>query len=302
MENTKRKRQTSQGPKKPKVQTTLADHIEETKTAATATSTTSSNPTRVVSWNVNGLRAFYKKQADNAFLQRTDYDVLCLNETKLQDSHVGDFRTAFARFPYQYWNCSTAKLGYSGVAILSKIPAISVRNGISERKHDQEGRVITAEFPDFFVVSSYIPNAGQKLERLGYRTQEWDVSFRNYLKSLEAQGKGVIWLGDLNVVHREVDIYTLKGKEKCAGVTPEERKSFGETLEAGFVDSFRRLYPDLRTYSWYSQKNPNAKRLNQGWRLDYIVVSESLISRVQDSIIHDTVEGSDHCPIEIVIS
>lgn len=293
----KRKRSPTQAKKKLKPATVEDESLlEETK------SPVSGNPTRIVSWNVNGLRAFYKKQADNPFLLRSDYDVLCLNETKLQDSNIPEFRTAFARFPHQYWSCSQAKKGYSGVCILSKTPAISVKYGISEHKHDQEGRVVTCEFPDFFVVASYIPNAGQKLERLGYRTTEWDLSFRNFLKSLEAQGKGVIWLGDLNVIHQEIDIYSMAGKAKCAGCTPEERKSFGQTLSEGFVDSFRQLYPSRRTYSWYSAKNPNAKRLNQGWRLDYIVISESLMGRVQDSIIHDSVEGSDHVPIEVVIS
>jgi exodeoxyribonuclease III len=295
MEPAKRKRQDpGLGGKKPKVvQSKLP--AEETKAVVTA------NPHHIVSWNVNGLRAFIKKQSDNAFLQRSDYDVLCLNETKLQDSNVAEFRSVFSRFPHQYWSCSQAKKGYSGVCILSKLPAISVKYGIDARKHDQEGRVVTAEFPDFFIVSSYIPNAGQKLERLEYRVSEWDIAMRQHLKHLEAQGKGVIWLGDLNVVHQEIDIYSFKGKDKSAGCTPEERKSFGETLADGFVDSFRQLYPARRTYSWYSDRNPNARRLNQGWRLDYIVVSEAFMSRVEDSIIHDSVEGSDHVPIEIVI-
>jgi exodeoxyribonuclease-3 len=297
MEPAKRKRVDAEaGGKKPKlVQSKLVVLAEETKAVVTA------NPHRIVSWNVNGLRAFIRKHSDHAFLQRSDYDVLCLNETKLQDSNVAEFRSVFSRFPHQYWTCSQARKGYSGVCILSKLPAISVKYGIDAHKHDQEGRVVTAEFPDFFIVSSYIPNAGQNLERLKYRVSEWDIAMKQHLKHLEAQGKGVIWLGDLNVVHQEIDIYSLKGKEKSAGCTPEERNSFGETLADGFVDSFRQLYPARRIYSLYSLRHPNSRRLNRGWRLDYIVVSAALMSRVEDSIIHDSVEGSDHVPIEVVI-
>lgn len=295
----KRKRQEAEGGKKPKlIQATLFQRFVEAKSTTVAVST---NPTRIVSWNVNGLRAFYKKQARNPFLQRTDFDVLCLNETKLQDDHVTEFRTTFSRFRHQYWTCSQAKKGYSGVCILSKVPAISVKYGISEHKHDQEGRVVTAEFPDFFLVASYIPNSGKKLCRLPYRVQEWDSSLRVYLKSLESCGKGVVWIGDLNVVHQLIDIHDMRGNEGCSGCSPEERGSFNETLGEGFVDSFRKLYPERRKYSWFSVINSDSRRFNHGWRLDYAVVSESLMNRVQDSIIHDTVEGSDHCPIELVL-
>lgn len=215
---------------------------------------------------------------------------------------IPEFRLKFVNFSHQYWSCSKTKKGYSGTAILSKVEPISVELGIGKRKHDDEGRVITAEFDSFFVVSTYIPNAGQKLERLEYRTKEWDIDFRSYLKSLESRGKHVIWLGDLNVVHQDIDIYNIKGKEKNAGCTPQERASFTQTLAEGFVDTFRALHPDEKKFSWFSAINPRAKSENLGWRLDYIVVSQALMPRIRDSLIHDDFPGSDHHPIELVLS
>ena len=256
---------------------------------------------RVASWNLNGLRAWVKKEGVLNFVQRDDIDVLCFNETKLQTKDVAGIRGTFSKYPHQYWSCSTAKLGYSGTAILSKTQPISVTYGIGKRKHDLEGRSIAAEFDTFYVVATYIPNAGQKLERLDYRTREWDVDFRAFIKGLESRGKSVVWLGDLNVVHQDMDIHNMKGKEKNAGCTPQERRSFTETLGEGFVDSFRQLNPTLRKFSWFSAKNPRAKSENQGWRLDYIVVSQGFMPRVQESLIHDNVDGSDHHPVELVV-
>lgn len=273
--------------------------IEESKVAS---GRFSRGTISIVSWNLNGLRAWSGKSGALAFCARAEFDVLCFNETKLQDSHVSDARRNFPQFPYQFWSCSQAKKGYSGTAILSKVQPIRFTEGIGIKKHDDEGRTITAEFDTFFVVSTYIPNAGQKLERLNYRTKEWDQDFRNYLKSLESQGKGVVWLGDLNVIHQDIDIYSMKGKDKQAGCTKEERKEFGVSLRQGLVDSFRHLYPTKRQYSWYSTKNPRAKSENMGWRLDYAVISQSLVPRLSDSKIYDDIDGSDHHPIEVILT
>ncbi|CAG9325834.1 unnamed protein product [Blepharisma stoltei] len=274
---------------------------EDAKIQTSSLGIFSSPEIHIVSWNVNGIRACIKKQSFITFTGRDNIDILCFNETKLQDTNIQDFKNNFPAFPYQYWSCSRTKKGYSGTAILSKIEPISIVTGLGRRKHDDEGRVITAEFDTFFLISTYVPNAGQKLDRLSYRTQEWDNDFRNYLKQLEARGKSVIWLGDLNVVHQDIDIYNMNGKEKCAGCTPQEREQFTQTLAEGFVDSFRHLYPSERKYSWYSTKNPRAKSENMGWRLDYIVVSQALISRVRDSLIHNDIIGSDHHPVEIIL-
>ena len=257
---------------------------------------------RLASWNVNGIRACSKKPGFLEFIAREDIDILCFNETKLQEQMVPEFKKLFQQFPFQYWNCSLARKGYSGVSLLSKVEPISVRTGIGKKDHDQEGRVVTAEFNSFFVVSTYIPNAGQKLKRLDYRVKEWDLEFRAYLNSLYSEGKGVIWVGDLNVIHQEMDIYNIKGKEKNAGVTPQERQSFSETLAGGWKDTFRELYPEAKKYSWFSALNASRREKNEGWRLDYIVVDENFMPRVLDSLIHDTVMGSDHHPVELVFS
>ena len=255
----------------------------------------------IASWNLNGLRAWAKKPGVFDYALREDLDILCFNETKLQSKDVAGIRTQFRKYTYQYWSCSQAKLGYSGTAVLSKTQPVSVTYGIGKRKHDQEGRSIAVEFDTFYVVASYIPNAGRKLERLDYRTQEWDADFQAFLTGLKDTGKGVIWLGDLNVVHQDLDIHNMKDKEKSAGCTPQERRNFTRTLAQGFTDSFRALNPSLKKFSWYSAINPRAKSLNQGWRLDYIVVSNGLMSRVEESLIHDNVDGSDHHPIELVL-
>jgi exodeoxyribonuclease III len=259
-------------------------------------------PLRVVCWNVNGIRAISKRGDSVRFLKTSNCDVMCFNETRLQDAHVKEYSDLFSQFPHQYWSCSQARKGYSGVALLSKAPPLDVTFGLNEPLHDQEGRVITAEFHDMFIVTSYIPNSGELLKRLDYRVNEWDVALRSHLRTLKSKGKGVVWIGDLNVVHQEIDIYSLKGNEKHAGCTPEERKSFSKTLDEGFADTFRQLYSAQRAYTWFSYKSRAARNFRLGWRLDYAVVSECLLGRVQDSIIHSSVEGSDHCPIELVLS
>lgn len=184
---------------------------------------------------------------------------------------------------------------------MSKTEPIAVGYGLGEEVQVDEGRAVTAEFRDFFVLATYVPNAGQKLERLDFRTQQWDSDLRAYLQALESKGKPVIWLGDLNVVHQDIDIFSMQGKAKCAGCTAAERTSFTETLALGFADSFREKYPDKVQFSWFSGKRATSKEENEGWRLDYIVVSRSLMPKVQDSLIHSEVDGSDHVPIELIL-
>lgn len=249
------------------------------------------------SWNVNGLRAVLKKNFDD-YLETEQPDILCLQETKISADLVGDFQ--FESYPYVYWNCAVKK-GYSGTAILSKRKPISVTRGIAIESHDQEGRVITAEFPSYYVVTVYTPNSqnhdeNKRPRRLDYRTLEWDVDFLAYLKALEAK-KPVIFCGDLNVAHQEVDLANPKTNRKNAGFTDEERAGFSNLLTAGFVDSFRALHPDAKErYSWWSYRAASRQR-NIGWRIDYVCVSKSLLPSVEDSLILDHIQGSDHCPV-----
>lgn len=256
---------------------------------------------KLISWNVNGLRAALRKGFET-FLEQERPDVLCLQETKISDNLTNQF--AFTDYPHAYWNCAEKK-GYSGTAVLSKAEPLSVRYGLGIEKHDQEGRVITAEFLDYFIVTVYTPNsqghdANKRPKRLDYRTREWDVDFLNYVKSLEAT-KPVIFCGDLNVAHREIDLSNPKQNRKNAGFTDEERTRFDAILEAGFVDSFRQLYPDAaERYSWWSYRS-NARPRNIGWRIDYFCVSQSMSGQIEDSRILDQIEGSDHCPVALLI-
>jgi exodeoxyribonuclease-3 len=249
----------------------------------------------IVCWNVNGIRACIKKPGFLEFTSQENIDVLCFNETKIQDVHIKEVKNHFKQFPFQFWSCSHEKLGYSGTAILSKVEPVAWSEGL--RGHPLEGRVTVAEFDSFFLVCTYVPNSGK--ERFGYRLNEWDPDLRRFLKDLESRGKPVVWVGDLNVINQDIDIFRLKGNEKHAGATPEERKSFHSTLESGFFDSFRALYPSEVKYSWYSAISKKSRSNNEGWRIDMAVLSESLRPRLVDSLIHDNVMGSDHHPIEL---
>jgi exodeoxyribonuclease-3 len=255
------------------------------------------SPTHLISWNVNGLRAVLKKGFED-FLEAKQPEVLCLQETKISDDLVAGF--SFPDYPHVYWNCAEKK-GYSGTAILSRVKPISVAYGIGMEKHDTEGRVITAEFEDYFLVTVYTPNSqnhdeNKRPRRLDYRTGEWDVDFLNYVKTLEAQ-KPVVFCGDLNVAHREIDLANPKTNRKNAGFTDEERGRFDAILDAGFVDSFRQLYPDAtERYSWWSYR-AGARARNIGWRIDYFCVSESLRANIQEADILPEIAGSDHCPV-----
>ena len=198
-----------------------------------------------------------------------------------------------------YFNCCKTQKNYSGTGIASKYKPISVLMDLGIKKHDHEGRTIALEFENFYLVSCYVPNAGQKLVRLDYRTKEWDIDFRNFLKNLNRE-KHVIWCGDLNVAHNEIDLYDPKGnKNKTAGFTDKEREQFTNLLNEGFVDTFRELHPDVVKYSWWSMRT-QARKDNKGWRLDYFVIDSDGMNGVKDSLINNDIEGSDHCPIELI--
>ena len=252
---------------------------------------------KLLSWNVNGLRAAIKK-GFHQFLEAEQPDILCLQETKISDDLVAGFE--FEGYSHTYWNCADKK-GYSGTAILSKTEPVSVSYGLGIEKHDGEGRVITAEFADYFLVTVYTPNSqnhdeNKRPRRLDYRTTEWDIDFLAHVKGLEAS-KPVIFCGDLNVAHTEIDLANPKTNRKNAGFTDEERTRFDAILEAGYIDSFRHLYPDAtERYSWWSYRAA-ARQRNIGWRIDYFCVSGSLADRIAQADILDQVLGSDHCPV-----
>lgn len=249
---------------------------------------------KLVSWNVNGLRACLGK-GFLEFFEQADADVVCLQETKMQE---GQAEIALPQGYEQYWN-SAVKKGYSGTAVFTRIAPICVTKGIAMEEHDQEGRVITAEFEPFTLVNVYTPNAQRGLTRLDYRMR-WEDDFRAYLMKLDEK-KPVIVCGDMNVAHEEIDLKNPKTNQKNAGFTAQERGKMTELLQSGFADSFRRLYPDKTgAYSWWSYLY-NARANNAGWRIDYFLVSERLMPHVSESAILSEVMGSDHCPVVLEI-
>ena len=251
---------------------------------------------KVISWNVNGIRAAIKKDFVGS-IRKMDADVVCLQEVKASQAQAV---LDLPDFPFQYWN-PAERGGYSGTAIFSKIEPLSVSFGLGGHLDDKEGRVVTVEFDDFFLLTVYTPNAGRGLPRLDYRLQEWDPAFLKHIQDLEAS-KPVVCCGDLNVAHLEIDIARPKSNRKSAGFTNQERESFSEILSAGFVDTFRHFFPDAtEKYSWWSYMG-GARARNVGWRLDYFVVSQSFLDRVDSSQILPEVMGSDHCPVELVVS
>lgn len=258
---------------------------------------------KLLSWNVNGLRALLKLEGFSALqlAQREDFDVLCLQETKLQEKDVEEIKQRLIDgYKNSFWTCSVSKLGYSGTAIISRITPLSVRYGLGISDHDSEGRLVTAEFDTFYLISGYVPNSGDGLKRLSYRVTQWDPSLSNYLKELE-KAKPVILTGDLNCAHEEIDIYNPAGNKRSAGFTDEERKSFATNfLSRGFVDTFRRQHPGVVGYTYWGYRH-GGRKTNRGWRLDYFLVSESIADKVHDSYILPDVTGSDHCPIGLVI-
>lgn len=248
---------------------------------------------KLVSWNVNGIRACMGKGFADVFAAM-DADVFCLQETKLQ---AGQLELELPGY-YQYWNYAEKK-GYSGTAMFLKKEPLSVRYGIGAAEHDREGRVITAETENCYLVTVYAPNSQNELARLDYR-MAWEDAFLAYLRELDAK-KPVIFCGDLNVAHQEIDLKNPKANRRNAGFTDEEREKFSRLLEAGFTDTYRLLYPDAQgVYSWWSYRF-HAREKNAGWRIDYFVVSDRLRDAVEQAAIHTDVYGSDHCPVELDI-
>ena len=248
---------------------------------------------KLISWNVNGLRAVMGNTFMEDF-QALDADIFCLQETKLQAGQIELDLPGYR----QYWNYAEKK-GYSGVAVFSRIEPLSVSYGIGNEPFDHEGRVITLELDDCYVVACYTPNSQEELKRLSFR-MEWEDAFRAYLISL-AEKKPVIMCGDLNVAHKEIDLKNPKTNHMNAGFTDEERGKMTELLASGFVDSWRYLHPDEVKYSWWSYRF-HAREKNSGWRIDYFIVSEALKDRIQSAEIHNEIFGSDHCPVELVLS
>ncbi len=249
---------------------------------------------KLISWNVNGLRAIMGKNFME-FFEEADADIFCLQETKLQEGQIEMKLPGYL----QYWNYAEKK-GYSGTAIFSKREPIRVTYGIGIAQHDREGRVITLEFEDFFLVDVYTPNSQNELARLDYRML-WEDAFRGYLLDLREK-KPVIVTGDMNVAHEEIDLKNPKTNRHNAGFTDEERGKMTKLLASGFIDTFRYFYPDLTdTYSWWSYRF-KARERNSGWRIDYFLVSEELKDRLAGAKIHTEVPGSDHCPVELLLS
>ena len=247
---------------------------------------------KFVSWNVNGLRACIGHGFFDFFAE-ADADFFCLQETKLQPEQISLELPGYR----QYWN-SAEKKGYSGTAIFTRHEPISVRYGIGSPAHDGEGRAITLEYPDFYLVNAYVPNAQRELARLSFR-MEWEDALRAYLSALDRK-KPVIYCGDLNVAHEEIDLKNPKSNRGSAGFSDEERGKLSELLAAGFADTYRTLYPDKVEYSWWSYMM-RAREKNVGWRIDYFVVSSRLLERVADSRILTDVMGSDHCPVALLL-
>ena len=245
---------------------------------------------KFISWNVNGLRACVQKGFLD-FFNSIDADFFCIQESKLQAGQIDLDLPGY----HQYWNYAEKK-GYSGTAIFAKNEPLSVSYGIGIEEHDKEGRVITLEYDNFYLVTCYTPNSQNELKRLPYRMQ-WEDDFREYLKTLDAK-KPVVLCGDLNVAHNEIDLKNPSSNRNNAGFTDEERGKFNELLNAGFVDSWRMLNPDTVKYSWWSYRF-QARQRNAGWRIDYFLVSGSMKDRIAGAEIHNEILGSDHCPVEL---
>ena len=252
---------------------------------------------RLISWNVNGLRAVINK-AFKDFFDKESADIFCIQETKMQEDQIDLSINEIFKNYNSYWN-SAEKKGYSGTAVFTKQKPLNVSYGIGIEEHDKEGRVITLEFENFYLVNCYTPNSKRELERLDYR-QEWENEIRNYLTNLDKK-KPVIYCGDLNVAHKEIDLKNPKTNRRSAGFTDEERNKMTELLDSGFTDTFRYLYPDKEdAYTWWSYMF-KAREKNVGWRIDYFIVSKSIEKKIKESYIFSEVMGSDHCPVGIDI-
>lgn len=273
------------------VPTFIEENPEQSGGRKSAIETEKLSMKKMISWNVNGLRACLGK-GFLEYLKETEADIFCIQESKLQEGQVDLELPGY----HQYWNYAEKK-GYSGTAMFTRTEPISVTYGIGIEKYDGEGRVITAEFPEYYVVTCYTPNSQSELARLDYR-MGWEDAWLSWLKKLEEK-KPVIFCGDLNVAHKEIDLKNPKTNRKNAGFTDEEREKFSRLLDAGFIDTYRYFYPDQEgVYSWWSYRF-KAREKNAGWRIDYFCVSESLKDHLESASIHTEVLGSDHCPVEL---
>lgn len=249
---------------------------------------------KFISWNVNGLRAVMQKGFMDTF-KSLDADIFCLQETKLQAGQIELDTPGY----HQYWNYAEKK-GYSGTAIFAKEEPLSITYGIGIPEHDKEGRVITLEYPEYYFITVYVPNSQEELKRLDYR-MTWEDAFLDYITKLEAS-KPVIYCGDLNVAHQEIDLKNPKTNRRNAGFTDEEREKFSRVLNCGHIDTFRYFYPEERDiYSWWSYRF-HAREKNSGWRIDYFVATDSLKDKLENAGIHTEIFGSDHCPVELIIN
>ncbi len=249
---------------------------------------------KLISWNVNGIRAVLQKNFWE-FFESERPDILCLQETKAMPEQVDINLPGYQA----YWN-SAVKKGYSGTAVFTRYAPLRVSYGLGIEKHDQEGRVVTLEFSSFYLVNVYTPNAQDDLRRLPYRSEEWDRDFLSYVQSLEAV-KPVVFCGDLNVAHKEIDLANPKTNTKSAGFTPEERRGFDRIVEAGYIDSFRHFHPEPQQYTWWSYRTA-ARQRNVGWRIDYFCVSPKLLDHMREAKILAHVHGSDHCPVSLELA
>ncbi|NLC72604.1 MAG: exodeoxyribonuclease III [Ruminococcaceae bacterium] len=247
---------------------------------------------KLISWNVNGIRACIKKGFEESF-NLLDADIFCLQETKLQEGQVELSLPGYE----QFW-CYADKKGYSGTAVFTRLKPLSVEYNISPEEHATEGRVLTLEFEEFFLVCVYTPNAQDGLRRLPYRLS-WDEAFREHVNALDAK-KPVVICGDLNVAHNEIDLANPDTNRKSPGFSDEERQSFGELLDSGFTDTFRHIYPDRVKYSWWSYRT-RARERDVGWRIDYFLISDRACEKVSDATIHTDIHGSDHCPVGLLL-
>ena len=299
----------SSGPKKPKLKGSRHPHLHHVHPKRPITDNfelgdgkIQAERIKISSWNVNGLRAILSKGLLQSYLKVNDFDIICFNETKIDDAKLNNHLIT-DNFPpeyHLYFNCSKAKAGYSGTGIASKYKPISVLLDLQIEKHDQEGRAVTLEFEHFYLISCYVPNAGEGLRRLDYRTNEWDVELRKFVSELKKK-KHVILCGDLNVAHQEIDLFDPKGnRNKSAGFTDREREGMTNLLNEGFVDTFRELYPKTVKYSWWSMRT-GARKVNRGWRIDYFIIDKEGMKSVVDSTINNNIHGSDHCPVELII-
>lgn len=250
-----------------------------------------SSPRTLISWNVNGLRAVLTK-GFLEFVRSASPDVICLQETKCQPDQVDIDLPGY----HLHFNCAEKK-GYAGTSVFTRVEPLSVTSGLGIEKHDREGRVLTCEFEDYYLVNVYTPNVQRTLDRLSYRENEWDPDFLAYLQGLESK-KPVVFCGDLNVAHTEIDLANPKSNKKNAGFTPQERAGFEKLLEAGFIDTFREFEKGPGHYTWWSQR-PGVRQRNIGWRIDYFLISEALRPKLKSARILPDVMGSDHCPVTL---